>query len=158
MKVIADIEIGEMKISSASEMAEVFNCHFAKFGHELGRDIRPADTVPEGYLNSINTNFSFNSCSSNKVRKLLEKLETKKATGLDNLPSKMLNIVAGVMASSLAFLFHQSISTGIVPTEWKLARVTPIFKKGKRHDVIVKAIPQQVVNVKSIPQFQTFPQ
>jgi len=28
-KDIADIEIGDMKISSASEMAEAFNCHFA---------------------------------------------------------------------------------------------------------------------------------
>ena len=40
-----------------------------------------------------------------------------------------------VRAPSLAFLFNQSISSGIVPTEWKLARVTPIFKKGKRQDV-----------------------
>ena len=44
-------------------------------------------------------------------------------------------MAAGVLAPSLAFLFNQSISSGIVPTEWKLARVTPIFKKGKRQDV-----------------------
>ena len=59
----------------------------------------------------------------------------EKSTGLDNLPSKMLKIAAGVLAPSLAFLFNQSISSGIVPTEWKLARVTPIFKKGKRQDI-----------------------
>ena len=53
---------------------------------------------------------------------------------MDNLPSRMLKIVAGVLAPSLAFLFNQSISSGI-PAEWKLARVTPIFKKGKRQDV-----------------------
>ena len=47
----------------------------------------------------------------------------------------MLKIAAGVLAPSLAFLFNQSISSGIVPTEWKLARVTAIFKKGKRQDV-----------------------
>jgi len=47
----------------------------------------------------------------------------------------MLKIAAGVLAPSLAFLFNQSISSGVVPTEWKLARVTPIFKKGKRQDV-----------------------
>ena len=70
-----------------------------------------------------------------KVRKLLEKFETKKSTGLDKLSSRMLKIAAGVLAPSLAFLFNQSISSGIVPTEWKLARVTPIFKKGKRQDV-----------------------
>ena len=47
----------------------------------------------------------------------------------------MLKIAASVLAASLAFLFNQSISSGIVPTEWKLARVMPIFKKGKRQDV-----------------------
>jgi len=41
-----------------------------------------------------------------------------------------------ILAPSLAFLLNQSISSGIVPTEWKLqARVTPIFKKDKRQDV-----------------------
>ena len=136
-KVIADIEIGDIRISSASEMAEAFNCHFANIGHDLVRDIPSADTdtVPESYLISTNATFSFKSCSPNEVRKLLEKLDTKKSTGLDNLPSRMLKIAAGVLAPSLAFLFNQSISSGIVPTEWKLARVTPIFKKGKRQDV-----------------------
>ena len=67
-----------------------------------------------------------------KKRKLLEKLDTKKST---DLPSRMLKMAAGVLAPSLAFLFNQSISSGIVPTEWKLARVMPIFKKGKRQDV-----------------------
>ena len=47
----------------------------------------------------------------------------------------MLKIAAGVLAPSLEFLFNQSLSSGIVPTEWKLASVTPIFKKGKRQDV-----------------------
>ena len=118
-------------------MAEAFNCHFANIGHDLARDIPSADTdtVPESYLISTNATFSFKSCSPNEVRKLLEKLDIKKSTGLDNLPSRMLKIAAGVLAPSLAFLFNQSISSGIVPTEWKLARVTPIFKKGKRQDV-----------------------
>ena len=118
-KVIVDIEIGNMKISSASEKAEAFNCHFANIGHDLPRDIPSADIFPESYLISTNATFSFKSCSSNGVRKLLEKLETKKAARLDNLPSKMLKIAAGVLALSLAFLFNQSISSGIVPTEWK---------------------------------------
>ena len=46
-KVIADIEIGDTKISSASGMAEAFNRHFANIGHDLARDIPSADTVPE---------------------------------------------------------------------------------------------------------------
>jgi len=132
-KGIADIEIGDTKISSASKMVEAFNCHFADIGHDLAREI-PSDMLFQKAILS-NATFSFKSCSSNEVRKLLEKLESKKSTGLDKLPPKMLKIEAGVLALSLAFLFNQSISSGIVPTEWKLARVTPIFKKGKRQVV-----------------------
>ena len=36
----------------------------------------------------------FKSCSANEVLNLFEKLEVKKASGLDNLPSKFLKIVA----------------------------------------------------------------
>ena len=71
-----------------------------------------------------------NSCSTSEVQKLLENLEIKKATGLDNLPPKLLKLAA----PSLTFIFNQSLSSGIVPLGWKLARVTPIFKKGKRQD------------------------
>jgi len=63
--VIADIEIGDT--SSASKMTEAFKCHFANIGHELARDIPPVDTVPESYLMSTNTTFSFKSCKSNEV-------------------------------------------------------------------------------------------
>ena len=113
-KIIADIEIGDTKISSASEMAKAFNRHFANIGHDLARDIPSADTVPESYLISTNSTFSFKSCSSNEVRELLEKSETKKSTGLDNLPPRMLKIAAGVLAPSLTFLFNQSISSVIM--------------------------------------------
>ena len=74
-KVIADIE--------------AFNCHIANTGHELARDIPPADIFSESYLFSTNTT-SFKSRRSNEVQKLLEKLETKKATVLDNLSFKIL--------------------------------------------------------------------
>lgn len=71
-KVIPDIEIGEMKITSAPEMAEAFNCHFANIGHELARDIPPADTVPESYLISTKTTFSVKRCNSKKFAKYLK--------------------------------------------------------------------------------------
>ena len=53
-KVIADIEIGDIKTSSASEMAEAFNCHFAYIGHDLARDIPSADTVLERLISYLN--------------------------------------------------------------------------------------------------------
>ena len=59
----------------------------------------------------------------------------KKATGLDQIPSKLLKLAADIVGPSLAGIFERSINTGIFPAEWKLARVTPIFKKGSKSDL-----------------------
>ena len=96
-------------------MTEAFNCHFANIGHDLARDIPAADTVPESYLISTNATLSFKSCSSIEVRKLLEKLETNKSTGLDDLPSRILKIAAGVLAPSLAQDVNNYRPISIIP-------------------------------------------
>ena len=72
--------------------------------HDLVRGIPRADTQPGHYFTvPTDKTLSLNSCSANEVQKLLEKLEVKKATGLDNLPSKFLKIAADILAPSLTF-------------------------------------------------------
>jgi len=71
----------------------------------------------------------------NVVRKLLLKLNERKAMGLHYTPNKFLKMATNIVAPSLTQIIIKSIGTGLFPTEWKLARVTPIFKKGKRDDL-----------------------
>ena len=40
-----------------------------------------------------------------------------------------------VVAPSLTCIFNQSLLTGIYPSDWKLAKVTPIFKTGSKTDL-----------------------
>ncbi|CAB4019802.1 Hypothetical predicted protein, partial [Paramuricea clavata] len=68
------------------------------------------------------------------VYMLLSRINERKASGLDNIPNKLIKIAAEIISPSLIEIFARSISTGIFPSEWKTVRVSPIFEKGKKND------------------------
>ena len=115
-------------------MAEIFNEHFTSIGHNLAKEIPQAVVNPDYYLKPTVKKFSLQVPSVDIVCRLLNNTNENKATGLDGIPCKLLKAAADVVAPSLTKIFEQSILTGIFPTEWKLARVTPVFKKGPKSD------------------------
>ena len=66
------------------------------------------------------------------VEKLLNKLNPKKALGPDLLPTTIIKDNADILAPILTKIFQQSLDSGDVPTDWTLANVSAIFKKGNR--------------------------
>ena len=73
--------------------------------------------------------------STNFVLKELSRLKVTKASGPDGITARRLKDAAPVIAKPITYLVNLTISTGLIPTEWKDARVTPIFKSGARNDV-----------------------
>ena len=67
-------------------------------------------------------------CIEESVFKLLSNLDTTKSAGSDGISSKMLKCTSLSIADSLHKLFNLSISTGILPTDWRVGRITPIPK------------------------------
>ncbi len=68
------------------------------------------------------------------VEKLLSKIQPHKAAGPDNIPARFLKDYAAQLAPTLQIIFSKSLSSGILPSDWKTANVVPVFKKGNRHD------------------------
>ena len=81
-------------------------------------------TVPpsDNSLNSILT-------SPAEVESVLKSLQLGKATGPDAINNRILRELATPLSFPLSDLFNCSLSTGKIPTIWKEANVTPIFKK-----------------------------
>ena len=69
----------------------------------------------------------------NCTQKLLQNLNPSKATGPDEIPSRILKQYAQEFAPHLTHIFNISLSRGEVPIDWRQANVIPIFKKGEKY-------------------------
>ena len=65
----------------------------------------------------------------------LANLNTTKATGLDGIGPKLLKSCAVALCGPLHHLFNISLKNSQIPAEWRLHRITPIFKSGERTSV-----------------------
>ena len=61
-----------------------------------------------------------------------QNLDENLAPGPDGITAKILKLTASTIAGPLCEIFNRSLSSGIVPSDWKIARVTPIYKKGPK--------------------------
>ena len=68
------------------------------------------------------------------VLDLLRKPDAHKSMGPDGLHPRVQRELADVVAKTLSIILQQSWLTGDVPEDWRLANVTPIFKKGQKDD------------------------
>jgi hypothetical protein len=60
----------------------------------------------------------------------ITKLRNGKATGPFSISIYVLKIIKNVISQPLATLFNISLETGIVPTQFKLANLIQVYKKG----------------------------
>ena len=70
------------------------------------------------------------------IEKLLSGLNPAKATEPDGLPPRVLKELAKELAPILGMIYTFSLRTGQVPSDWRHALVTPIYKKGEHYDPI----------------------
>jgi len=63
------------------------------------------------------------------VEKLLTNVKSSKASGPNVIPCRVLKETAREIAPILADIFNCSLSTGILPRDWKSAKVALVFKK-----------------------------
>ena len=88
-------------------------------------------------VNGSIPNFKFELVNDSLIVKtLLQGLRASKASsGLDNISPRMLKDAAVVVAKPLTRIVNESLSQGTVPSEWKYAKITPLYKKGISTDM-----------------------
>jgi len=65
--------------------------------------------------------------TTESVYKKLLHLDSSKAPGPDGMHPHLLKSCANNFVKLLAMIFHKSVHTGLIPQDWKLADISPIF-------------------------------
>ena len=67
------------------------------------------------------------------ITKQIKKMKDNKSLGVEGIPPKLLKEIVEQISTPLAKLFNLSLEEGIVPSEWKEAKIMPLFKKRSRN-------------------------
>ena len=121
-------------LTNAKDIADHLKKHFTQIGPDLAKKIPATPINLEDYLRREPSVFGFPEIDPSRVLNLLLKVDIARATGLDQISNKVLKLAAPIIYRQLTDLFNLSVKSGVFPVDWKLAKVSPIYKIGERID------------------------
>ena len=121
---INNLQVNGETLIDASSIAEALNEYFVNVGPKLADQIPESDVNPVDFLEQPGPSvFRFRRIDVDEFSKLIAGLKTNKATGLDQIPARALKVGASVVSQPLTYILNSSLSLGIFPDKWKLAKV-----------------------------------
>ena len=121
--------IDGQSITDRGNIANAFNEYFSNIGTLTGENVKnvtkgfnefmPAPCVESMFLEPV---------ESESIIQTARKLKSKSSTGHDDLSTKIIKLTINEIAEPLAHIINMSLTSGIVPTNMKIAKVIPIYK------------------------------
>ena len=111
-------------------MANGLNDFFVSIGSSLDSRLPHVDYDPLAHMiSSVPQSFYFHPVSPDEVEKIIADLKITK-TDLDSIPVSMLKRISKLVSLPISKLINKSFTVGYFPDSLKIARITPVFKKG----------------------------
>ena len=114
-------------ISNFRQKANIFNDYFANQCKILDNGSILPDVAYKTNASVYHINITIN-----QICDIINKMNSNKAGGYDEISVRMLQLCPSEVASPLQIIFQKCIDTGIFPDSWKYANVQPVHKKNDR--------------------------
>ena len=72
---------------------------------------------------------NFTEVNDDIILNIINKLTNKNSCGFDNLSTKIIKALKDSLIKPLTLIINQILNTGVFPSQLKIAKVIPIFKK-----------------------------
>ncbi len=132
---IPKIVVNGSEISDPEAISNAFNEYFAEIGPNLAAQIPTNTSSAVDNINRNNLVFELHEVSTVQISRLVDKLSICKASGLDNISVRLLKSSAPTIIPSLTYIINLVICKGIIPADWKSARVSASYKNDSKLDL-----------------------
>ena len=124
---IPPVLVNNVFIMNCREKAKLFNDFFSKQCTPIfNSSVLPTiNFLTDKRIDDI-------SIQSDEIIRLIRNLNPNKATGSDGISGQMLLLCDDSVVLPLKIIFQNILETSTYPDMWKLANITPIFKKGNK--------------------------
>ena len=129
------LHIGDVKEYGAKRISNTFAKYFSHVGKKFAGKIPSSDISISDYLKCLQSNKSsiyLYPTDVHEIKKIVDKLPSKKSSGHDNISNILLKDIVSSIAEVLCVIFNRSLEQGEFPSTMKLAEVVPLFK-GNEH-------------------------
>ena len=118
-----------------ADVANEFNNYFANIGDVLSKQIKNTGekSIHTFLKNKTTLTFNFEITTRENVSKVIQRISPKNSTGFDDISTILMKKITPIILDPLTIIINQSLCTGIFPDHLKIAKVTPLFKKGDPH-------------------------
>ena len=133
---IDKLVVDGIHIVDLKSISDSINIHFTSVATDLLSDKTPTsmpttinldshwDTSPQ----SLPATFHFRPTTDVVISNMLTNLNPNKATVIDNIPAKILEISSNCISQNLSSIINSTFETGIFPNKWEIAKISPISK------------------------------
>ena len=137
-KIPASFNVDGRDIYDSKDISDIFNNFFINIGPSMSSTI-PVDSdisyqsfLPPPCENSL----YFKPVTENELINIVSGIKKSKSTSIDNISSIVVKKVIFYITKPLLYIFNLSLTTGIVPTNLKIAKVIPVYKKGGNRNIL----------------------
>ena len=124
---VAPLKKNGSLVCDSKEKAEILLDQFQSVFTRDGGSAPPhLDPPQHPIISDININTA-------GVCKLLKAINPHKVCGPDQIPNVILKNCADTLAPALRDIFQRSLDTSVLPSDWRTANVSAVFKKGDKH-------------------------
>ena len=124
---VGPLKVDGETVTGNEEMAEALNNYFGSVFQK-----EDETNIPSARVRTVKSKCRGVNFRPSIVKKMIKQLKTNSAPGPDGITPRLLQELVDEVAVPLGTIFTKSMEEGLVPEDWKIANVTPIFKKGQK--------------------------